>query len=287
MSGKLRYPRRWEWPNKANIAISINLAFEAFELRSQYSHGSKPGEKDLFSLSYAEYGARSGAWRIMDMLDQLNLRGSMSTNGLAAETWPHVVKAFVDQGNEVVGHGWANDVIDRSGEPERELTEIRRCVAALTEASGGIRPVGWTSPGSAGSAHTLGFLKAEGFLWNGDEAADDLPYLRDTPNGPMVIMPRTNIPHNDLIMWATSANSPRPLVENFKSSFDQLYSEGLAGQPKWTEITLHCHMAGRPTLIPAVRECLNYAKSHGGVWFALKRDIAKWAYDRETAKKKT
>jgi peptidoglycan/xylan/chitin deacetylase (PgdA/CDA1 family) len=277
-----RYPRHWEWPNKAKIAISVNLAFEAFLRRSQYSQGgSAKNEKDYFSLSFAEYGVRSGAWRLMELLDEVNLRGSMSTNGLAAETHPEIVRAFVDQGNEVVGHGWANDELADDDDADAELKMIQRCTKALKDASGGIAPVGWTSPGSAGSRNTLGFLRGEGYLWNGDEAADDLPYLRETKNGTMVIMPRTNMLHNDLAIWLSPKNPPSILWEGFKDTFDTLYAEGGRGSPKWTEITLHCHIAGRPTLIPTVRKCLQYAKGHDGVWFALKRDIAKWALQRE------
>ncbi len=281
MPAKARYPRIWEWPEKANLAISINLAFEAFQFSSQYASSTKtPNKKDYFSLSYGEYGAKSGAWRLMDLLEDVGLRGSMSTNGLAAETYPNVVRAFADQGNEIVGHGWANDELFRDEDAEAELAEIRRCTKVLKEASN-TQPVGWTSPGSAGSANTLAFLRGEGYIWNGDDASDDLPFIRETKNGPMVIMPRTNIPHNDLIVWMRTKNPPGFLFESFKETFDQLYAEGKAGRPKWTEITLHCHIAGRPTLVPTIRKCLEYAKGHERVWFALKRDIAKWALKRE------
>ena len=281
MRTKSRYPRAWEWPGKEKVAITINLAFEAFVARSQYGSQAKTtNEKDYFSLSYGEYGAKSGSWRLMDLLDSLGLRGSMSTNGLAAELYPDVVRAFADQGNEIVGHGWANDLLAKDDDPEKELAEIRRCTKALKEASN-TQPVGWTSPGSAGSKNTLAFLRGEGYIWNGDDASDDLPFLRETRNGPMVIMPRTNIPHNDLIMWVHTKNPPGVLFESFKETFDQLYAEGDAGSPKWTEITLHCHIAGRPTLIPIIRKCLEYAKHHEQVWFPLKRDIAQWALKRE------
>jgi len=140
--------------------------------------------------------------------------------------------------------------------------------------------VGWTSPGSVGSKNTLDFLRAEGFIWNGDDASDDLPFLRDTAHGPMVVMPRTNIPQNDLIMWVGPKNPPSVFFEGFRDTFDQLYQEGVAGAPKWIEMTLHCHMAGRPTLVPTIRRCLAYARGHDGVWFARKRDIAEWALKR-------
>ena len=121
MATKTRYPRSWEWPGKAKIAISINLAFEAFVRRSQISLQKTPGEIDHFSLSYAEYGVRSGIWRLLDVLDEFGLKGSMSTNGLAAERHPEIIHACAEAGHEVVGHGWANDELvpgrQRSGRP--------------------------------------------------------------------------------------------------------------------------------------------------------------------------
>lgn len=279
MTRKTRYPRQWHWPHNAKIAVSINMAFEAFLRYSQVTLEKTANRIDHFSLTYAEYGAKSGAWRLLDLLDELGLKGSVSTNGLAAEKHPEVVRAFADAGNEIVGHAWANDELMKDDDPEAELAEIRKCTRVLSEAAGA-RPVGWTSPGSAGSANTLAFLKGEGYIWNGDDASDDLPFLKDTPRGPMVIMPRTNMPQNDLIMWVLGRNPPGIIWDGFKDTFDQLYAEGQAGSPKWTEITLHCHMAGRPTLIPTVRRCIEYARRHEGVWFARKRDIAEWALEQ-------
>lgn len=280
MTGKSRYPRDWQWPDGARIAVSVNMALEAFLRSSQVTLEKTANKIDHFSLSYAEYGAKSGAWRVLDLLDDVGIKGSVSVNGYAAELYPHVVRAVADAGHEVNGHAWANDQIMKDDDPDAELAEIRRCTAILTDTAG-TRPVGWTSPGSAGSANTLGFLRGEGYIWNGDDASDDLPFVKDTAQGPMVIMPRTNIPHNDLIMWTMAKNPPGIIWDGFKDTFDQLYEEGRRGSPKWTEITLHFHMAGRPTLIPTIRRCLEYAKQHEGVWFPRKRDIAEWTLQRE------
>ena len=37
MPAPMRYPRQWEWPNKAKIAMTVNLAMEAFKFKSQYT----------------------------------------------------------------------------------------------------------------------------------------------------------------------------------------------------------------------------------------------------------
>ena len=279
MPASMRYPRQWEWPNQAKIALSINLALEAFRFKSQYTQEGKPGRVDHFSLSYAAYGAKAGVWRILDFLDEVGLKGSMSINGKAAEAYPEQIRAVADAGHEPVGHGWENDVITDDDNPEQELAEIRKVTKAITEAAG-VRPIGWTSPGSAGSNNTLAFLAGEGYLWNGDEADDDLPYVKTTKNGPMVLLPRVNTPTNDLSIWIMGRNPPSVIWEQFKDTFDELYAEGERGSPKWIEIVLHAHMAGRPTLIPTIRRCIAYAKGHGDVWFARKRDIAEWAFKR-------
>lgn len=271
-----RYPRRWEWPNGERIALTINLAFEAFRFASQYMQGARPGSPDQFSLSYGEYGARSGIWRLMDLLGEYGLKGSCSVNGYAAELYPHVVKALSDEGHELVGHGWQNDVIVSPDDPEAVRREIADVTSAI-EVHSGQRPVGWVGPGSAGSAKTFAILTSMGYLWNGDLANDDLPYLRDTPEGPIVIMPRINMPHNDLSIWQMGRHSPEVIWEMFRNTFDQLYMEGKKGSPKAIEITLHAHIAGRPTLVPIIRRCLDYSRGHDGVLYARKREIAAWA----------
>lgn len=275
------YPRSWRWPDGQMLAMSIGLGFEAFAYQSQFrTQVGGPGQVNHFSLSYGDYGWKAGAWRLLELLDNYGLKANISVNGLAAENHPAVVSAASRAGHEINGHGWANDIPVNDDDPQAELEEIKRCTEVLTEAAG-VRPVGWTGPGSTRSAHTWSFLKAEGYLWNGDDASDDLPFLHQTEHGPLVILPRTNSPHNDLTMWLVPRNPPDILWQGFKESFDQLYAEGNNGNPKWIEITLHCHIAGRPVLQPTIRRCLDYAKKHDGVWFARRCDIAEWALQHE------
>ena len=276
------YPRKWKWPKGEKIALSVGLALEAFNFHSQFRTQVGGGKVDHFSISYGDYGWKAGVWRLMDLLEKYGLKGNMSVNGLAAERHPEVIAAVAKAGHEINGHGWANDHIMRDDDPEEEEREIIRCTKVLTDASGGVAPVGWTSPGSAGSRNTLTMLKRAGYLWNGDDASDDLPFLRDSDLGPMVMMPRTNTPHNDLTMWLAPRNPPSIIWESFKNSFDTLYAEGAAGWPKWTEITIHCHIGARPALQPVLRQCFEYAKSHGDVWFARRKDIAEYTMKHMT-----
>jgi peptidoglycan/xylan/chitin deacetylase (PgdA/CDA1 family) len=275
----------WIWPGENRMAFSVGCAFEAFEKRSQYGIYGDSSKTDHFSVSYGDYGWKAGAWRLFELMREYGIKMSMSVNGLAAERHPEVVREAMKDGYEIVGHGWANDVLKmRDDDPDAEREEIRRSTEALLKA-GAERPVGWTSPGSTGSKNTLSFLRAAGYIWNGDDASDDLPFVVPTQNGSMVMMPRANLAQSDIVVWLNPRNPPNVVWEGFKDTFDTLYAEAQSGQTRWMELGLHCHIGGRPTLVPTIRKCLDYVKQHTGVWYARKRDIAEWALEHDTPAK--
>ena len=61
-----------EWPNKAYICVCTTIAFEAFRFHGHYTTGpgQPPGKPNYFSLSYADYGAKVGIWRVFDVLEK-------------------------------------------------------------------------------------------------------------------------------------------------------------------------------------------------------------------------
>lgn len=120
MSPQSRYLRQWARPGGAKIAMSIGLAFEAFQYHSQSSHAAEKGKVEHVSLAYADYGWKAGVWRLLDLLDDVGLKASMSTNGLAAERHPGAVRATADAGHEMVDHGWVNDILMQDDDPEGE-----------------------------------------------------------------------------------------------------------------------------------------------------------------------
>ncbi|MBI2726232.1 MAG: polysaccharide deacetylase family protein [Polaromonas sp.] len=282
-----KYQSTWTLPNNAKLAFTVGIPFEAFLNQSQVNLIAKPGVKDAFSLSYGDYGWKVGVWRLMSLLEEFGVTASMSVNGLAAQLHPEIIKVMIEQGHEVLGHGWVNDVYVKDEGPEKESAEIERVTKAIEQACG-VRPVGWTSPGSSGSDHTVELLSKHGYTWVGDDASDDIPFVVNTATGPFVILPRTNVSTNDITMWVFPKNPPSAFFESFKDTFDQLYAEGAAGSPKWLDLTLHSHMAGRATLIPTIRKCLEYVKQHDGIFYTRKCDLAAQALaDHEDSLKRS
>lgn len=268
-------PAPFVLPNKAKIAVSFFVAFESFIKYSQYRRG---GDKpDFASLAYGEFGGRAGIWRIMDILNKHGVKGTIDTNGLAAQKYPDAVKELHGAGHEIVAHGWANDIPLDSLDPEKERQIIRDTITTL-ESLTGKRPVGWVSPGHRITEHTFKYLVEEKIFWTGDVPSDEIPYHRDINGKPLVIMPRLDYA-NDLGLLFVPKNPPSVYFESFKAAFDLLYAEGVAGRPKVMDALVHAHIGGRPNIAGVFEQCIRYAKGFTDVWFCTKGEIAKWYLD--------
>ncbi len=271
--------RAVHWPGDAAIAMTVGVALEAFELHSQVRTEGKPGELDLFSLSYAEYGTRVGVWRLLEVLEQEGVKASFSINGRVAADHPQAVRAVADAGHDLVAHGWVNDRLMAVASEADEREMIRRTLDAI-EAAGGRRPTGWASPGNMSSARTTAILAEEGITWTGDDASDDVPFVEQVGDTRMAVLPKANIDANDLLQWVMPKNAPGIFADSFIATFDTLHDEGVRGRPAWADIVLHCHMAGRPTFIPTLRTVLRHVRAADRVWWTLKSDLAAYTLEQ-------
>ncbi|MBS1890583.1 MAG: polysaccharide deacetylase family protein [Actinobacteria bacterium] len=271
----MRFPawRKIQWPDEALVAVQLLVAFEAFDEHSQFTTEASTGVNP-FSLSYGEYGAHAGVWRLLQLMEDEGVVSSVAINGLAAERHPEAIAAMAERGHELVGHGWVNDALMPGGDAEREM--IAKTLDAI-EAAGGTRPTGWVSPGKMGSVDSERLLLDAGIRYTGDDASDDLPFLVDVDGRQLAVVPTVDLASNDLLQWVLTGQGPGTIAEGFKVTFDAVYEEALAGRPGSVGLVLHCHGAGRPTLIPLVRELIRYCKRHTGVWFARGDEIADWA----------
>jgi allantoinase len=265
-----------QFPGNAKVCFTVDLAFEGFEKACQYRGRPVPGDRpDSYSLSFAEYGLREGVWRLLDLLEQFQIKGGSLTNGLAAKRFPKTLKAVADAGHEIVAHGWTNDAGIASDDIETERSEISRTIKAIEDAVG-ITPVGWLSPGYAGSPARLKALTEAGIIYSCDDAADDLPYVVQVDSKPHVILPRTSFGSNDLDNWFGPRHAAVTWSSAVKSMFDSIYLEALEGRPGWMELVLHCHFAGRHALAREIRTVLRYILGHKGIWIASRRELAEW-----------
>src|ERR1700733_1293159 len=81
------------WPNGKKIAVSVTVMFETWSeghapnYSVQTTH-LKSGTVDHASKAWSTYGGRVGVWRLIRMLDRLQLPGTFFPNGRSTEDYP-------------------------------------------------------------------------------------------------------------------------------------------------------------------------------------------------------
>jgi allantoinase len=275
---------RIDWPHAAKMALSIVVNVEEGSEQSvvRGDRGMEPvDELGVFVKSpirnYANesnylYGIKAGAPRVINLLKHYDIAASWTVAAMSLETHPEIAAAIVALGHEPVSHGyrWVHQFkMDEAA--EREF--IRKAVVSI-EKSCGVRPYGWLSRYLL-TDNTRRLLIEEGFSYHMDDFSGDIPFWdRNTvPGKPIAIVPY-QVDNNDMKMWTDPAYTADDWLTYAKRNFDQIYREGVAGNPKMMSLGLHLRIIGRPARIWALEEFFKHVRAHDGVWVATRKAIA-------------
>jgi OHCU decarboxylase len=283
MSGHGPVPPKAHWPDGAQIAVQIVLNYEEGG-ENNVLHGDAASEAFLSEIvgaaawsnqrhwnmeSIYEYGARAGFWRLHRMLCDLPVTVYGVATALARS--PEQVSAMKSARWEIASHGlkW----IEYKDAPEDvERADMAEAIRLHTEVVGE-PPRGWYTGRCSGNTVRLAAETGQ-FAYVADTYADDVPYWMEFGRDEQLIVPYT-LDANDM-RFATPQgfNSGTQFYEYLKASFDTLYREG----GRMMSIGLHCRLIGRPGRAEALRQFIEYAQGHEGVWFATREQIADhWA----------
>src|SRR5690242_20253835 len=89
------------WPNGKPLALSVSVMLEGWTDDAAPGIGPmgnplKAGVLDLQARSWAEYGPKVGAWRLLEILAQLEVKSVFYVSGILAEHYPDLMKAIHD-----------------------------------------------------------------------------------------------------------------------------------------------------------------------------------------------
>uniref|UniRef100_UPI0035110C03 allantoinase PuuE n=1 Tax=Pseudooceanicola sp. TaxID=1914328 RepID=UPI0035110C03 len=276
-----------QWPGGARIAVQIVLNYEEGG-ENNILHGDAaseaflseivgaapwPGQRHWNMESIYEYGARAGFWRLHRLLKDIPLTVYGVASALARS--PDQVAAMKAAPWEIASHGlkWIEHK-DMAEADERAA--IAEAIRLHTEVVG-TPPRGWYEGRT--SINTVRLAAETGqFAYIADTYDDDLPYWLKLGPRDQLIVPYT-LDCNDM-RFATPQgfNSGDQFFAYLCDTFDTLYAEGVAGQPKMMSVGLHCRLVGRPGRIRALERFLAHAQGHPDVWFATRLQIAEhWA----------
>jgi peptidoglycan/xylan/chitin deacetylase (PgdA/CDA1 family) len=267
-------PADYRWPGGKRIAVTFLIAYEGWSPGKTPGIGPMgnplpPGNLDTNALSWGEYGARRGIWRILKMLERAQLRTSVMVCGVLAERYPDTVKAIADGGHEIIAHSYGMDVLPVLLSEQQERDNIAR-TTELIEKACGVRATGWISPRGTPSLVTGPLLAEAGYTWHGDSLGDDLPSLIDFGGKSIVNIPFT-MEVNDLPLAMRYGNPPTQMIDVFRTTLD--YFKRQPDEVGKIDVTIHAHAFGRPAGIWTYEDIIKIARSTGDVFSGTREEI--------------
>ena len=266
------------WPDGKPIALWITVPVEFFPLDASLQPirplgALDRGYPDFWSYSNRDYGARLGIYRIMRVLDRINLRATTIVNAAAVTRYPHIITEAVRRNWEIASGGMDMGHPHHgllSLEDERSL--VRDTGKILRDASD--RPlVGWHSPGHSQSPQTLPLLAEAGFQYVMDWVNDDLPYMVATAVGPLCAMPLTYEWSDRLLLVHHNLT-----VEDYETQVWQAFQrlKGEAEQHcggRILSLSVSPWIMGYPHRIATLDRLLTNILASGSIWNATGMEI--------------
>lgn len=280
------------WPGGAKVAVSLVVNYEEGAERSIAAGDesdedivifggwqSDPARRNLMKESFFEYGPRVGVWRYLGMLREFGVPATFMACGAALEKNPDAALAIARDGHEICAHGYRWRGMTGMS-PDEERAEIRAAKAAI-EATAGVTPVGWYVREDI-TENTRAILAEEGFLYDSNSYADDLPYFVPAGNGQHLVLPYAGDTNDGRFWGPGSLGTGADFFSVLKDTLDCLLLEGET-VPKMMSVGIHLRIGGRPSVALGVRRFLEYALAQDGVWFATREDIARWWLEHSPA----
>ena len=264
------------WPQGKRLAVYIGFNLEHFAFGEGLGAGIGPAspQPDVLNYSWREYGNRVGAWRCLELFEQLGLPMAALINTALIDHCPELLQALIARGDELVGHGHSNAFrqSDYSEALEREL--LAGCHARLQTLQGQ-PPLGWLSPWISESRCTPDLLAETGYRYSLNWCHDDQPTRMHTRSGHSL----WSIPYpqelNDIPMVMGRQLDGCAFADMVVDNFDEMLLQSRA-QSLVMGIALHPYIMGQPYRLRHLRRALQHiarARDAGDIWFTTPGQI--------------
>ncbi len=267
------------WPNGAKIAFWVAPNLEYYELDPPANPSRKSWPKphpDVVGYGHRDYANRVGHWRMMEVMDKYNVRGSVSLSVALCQHIPDVVQSGVARDWEFFSHGIYNTRYSYGMDEAQERAIIEDSIKTVQDATGQ-RIKGWLAPALTHTVRTMDLLAQYDFRYTCDLFQDDQPQPVKVKSGKLISMPYS-LEINDHYGFFVYNMSPRAYADALMRQFDRLYAEGETSGAVMC-IPLHSYLIGQPHRIGPFDEALKYITSHDDVWVTTAAEIADYYYE--------
>ena len=274
------------WPDQARLVISISMQFEAGGqppkgTDSPFPKVDMPASvpADLAANTWFAYGYREGISRMLDLWDRHGVKVTSHMIGEAAQRQAALARDIVGRGHEAAGHGprWSSQYAMSRPQERKFIKDAADMIEKVT----GQRPTGYNCNWLRRGPNTLSLLQELGYTYHIDDLSRDEPFIQKVDGKDFIVVPYT-LRNNDILLVEGRNFTPGQFLETIKLDFDQLYEEG-ATRRRMMSISAHDRISGSPAMVRVWDEFLRYAKSHPGVAFMRKDQIANYIRSSQTA----
>lgn len=258
---------RQSWPGGRKLAVYLGVNLEHFAFGEGLGAELAPGgpQPDILNYAWRDYGNRVGAWRLLQMLDELSLPATVLLNSAMYDYAPDLVSAHRARGDEIAGHGRTNSERQSVLPEAEEAALIAESTAAITKHEGA-PPRGWLSPWIAESRVTPDLLAEAGYRYTLNWCMDDQPVWMRTRAGRLLAIPYPQ-EANDIPSIVGRKDGAEQFADLIIADFAERMRQVADGIPQVMGIALHPYIVGQPYRLRALRRALTViAGQREAVW---------------------
>ncbi|MGZ5194277.1 MAG: polysaccharide deacetylase family protein [Ramlibacter sp.] len=244
------------WPEGKRLAVYIGLNLEHFSFGDGLGASLAPPQPqpDVLNYAWREWGNRVGAWRMLEMLDELRLPCAALVNTSLLDHCPELVAACAQRGHEIVGHGHTNARRQGEMDESKEFDLLKGCMQAFAFA-GLPTPRGWLSPWISESVRTPDLLAEAGYRYTLNWCHDDQPTRMRTRSGTDL----WSVPYpqevNDIPAVMARLMTGKDFAEMIVDQYEEMLRQS-ERQPLVMGIALHPYVVGQPHRLVHLRKAL-------------------------------
>jgi allantoinase len=261
------------WPGGRRVAFYLGLNIEHFRLdvpatsTAPATVGLVP---DPMNYGWRDYGVRVGVWRLIDLLDRLEMPASVNLNSDVCVNYPQIIEAGVERGWAWLGHGKTNSTLQTGMELEDERTYLEEMTGAIEQATGR-RPVGWLGPALTETFNTPTLLAELGYRYLLDWCNDDQPY-------PLNVEGLVSVPYsvdiNDITLFVGRNLSGDDYVRSVLDALDQLIEDSGEDSGRVMALPIHPFVVNQPSRHRYLARALEEIRARDDVWITTSDAIA-------------
>jgi len=224
-------------------------------------------------ITQGGYGPKKGVYRIMDLLDDFNIKGTFCVVGKTAERYPKAVEEIISRGHEIACHGYTHRGYNAL-DPEIEKESILKSREILENFTGE-RIFGHRTPRWRPSEHTHRYLVEMGFKWNSDYMGSEECFY-NIIDGKKSYLLEIPVAYNldDWTFFYDWGSTVSETVDVWKVEFDARYKD-----KSLFCLTNHPQVTGRPSRLLCLKGIIEYSMKFPNVDFMKVTDYVKEYWD--------